>query len=52
MAPRKRVPPAALVLFEMPRHALHHRESSGVAWGAWSMDLRNDSPGGSAKHLR
>jgi len=48
----KGCPPSALALFEMPRHALHHRESSGVAWGTWLMDLRQDSPGGSAKHLR
>jgi len=45
-------PPSALVSFEMPRHALHHRESSGVAWGAWLMDLRQDLLGESAKYLR
>ena len=39
-------------LFEMPRRALHQRESSGVVWGPWLMDLRQDWPGGSAKHLR
>ena len=39
-------------LFEMPRRALHHRESSRVVWGAWLMDLRQDWPGVSAKHLR
>ena len=33
----------------MPRRTLHHRESSGVAWGGWSMDLRQ---GRSATHLR
>ena len=48
----KGCPPSALVLFEMPRHALHRRESSGLAWGAWLMDLRQDWRGGSAKHLR
>jgi len=44
--------PFALVLFEMPRHALHHREDSGLAWGPWLMDLRRDWLGGSTKHLR
>ena len=48
----KGCPPSALVSFEMPRHALHHRESSGVAWGAWLMDLRQDLLGESAKYLR
>jgi len=48
----KGCPPSALVLFEMPRHALDHRESSGVACGTWLMDLRQDLPGGSAKHMQ
>ena len=49
---RGRCSPFVLVLFEMLRHALHHREDSGVAWGPWLMDLRRDWLGGSAKHLR
>jgi len=36
----------------MPRRALHHRKSSGVAWGLWSMNLRQHWPGRSANHLR
>jgi len=36
-------------LFEMPRRAQHHRESSGVAWGAWPMNLLQDWLVGSSK---
>jgi len=36
----------------MPRRALHQRESSGVAWGVWSMDLWQAWLGRSANHLR
>jgi hypothetical protein len=32
--------------------ALHHRESSGPTWGAWLMNLSQDWPGGSKKHLQ
>ena len=39
-------------LFEMPRHPLHHRESSGVALGDRLMYLRQDWPGESTKYLR
>ena len=34
--------------FSMPRRAPHHRESLGVAWGAWFMILRQDWLDGSA----
>jgi len=36
----------------MPRRTLHHRESSGVAWGGWLIDLRQDWLERSANHLR
>jgi len=39
-------------LFEIPRRTLHNRESSGVAWGGWLMDLRQGWLVRFATHLR
>ena len=39
-------------LFEIPRHALHHRQSSGGVWHAWLIDRRQDCRDESATHLR
>jgi len=39
-------------LFETPRRALYHRKRTGVMWGAWLLDLRQDRPGEDEKRLR